>query len=157
MRAAWLTLALCAALPCAAFDGVVTRVSDGDTLWIKPFDERRPLKLRLRGIDAPEICQAWGLQARQALSAQVLGAAVHVDEGPNDDHGRRLGRLMRGDVDVGAQMVRSGLAWSYRYRGDPGPYRAEEAAARAEHRGLFADPGALSPREFRRVHGPCTH
>jgi micrococcal nuclease len=157
VRAAWLAMALCTALPCAALDGVVTRVSDGDTLWVKPVDERRPQKLRLRGIDAPEICQSWGAEARQALSAQVLGRHVHVVEGPVDDHGRRLGRLMRGEVDVGAQMVRDGHAWSYRFRRDPGPYRAEEAAARAERRGLFADPGAMSPREFRRVHGPCSH
>lgn len=155
MKAAWAAAVLCAALPCAALEGVVTRVSDGDTLWVKPADERRPHKLRLRGIDAPEICQAWGVQARQALSAQVLGRPVQVVEGPIDGHGRRLARLMHGDVDVGARMVRDGHAWSHRYRGDPGPYGAEEAAARAERRGLFADPGALSPREFRRSHGPC--
>lgn len=152
----WLPAALLsAALPCAALDGVVTRVTDGDTLWVRPIDERRPQKLRLRGIDAPEICQAWGPQARQALSAQVLGERVQVVEGPVDDHGRRLVRLMRGDVDVAAQLVRDGHAWSHRYRFDPGPYGAEEAAARAARRGLFADPGAVSPREFRRVHGPC--
>jgi micrococcal nuclease len=153
----WLALALCAALPCAALDGVVTRVSDGDTLWVKADDQRRPQKLRLRGIDAPELCQAWGIDARQALSAQVLGERVQVVEGPVDDHGRRLVRLMRGDVDVGAQMVRDGHAWSYRYRNDPGPYGTEEAAARSGRRGLFADPAAVNPREFRRVHGPCPH
>ena len=155
MRAAWLAGALFAALPCAALDGVVTRVSDGDTLWVKADDRRRPQKLRLRGIDAPELCQAWGIEARQALNAQVLGERVHVVEGPVDDHGRRLVRLLRGDVDVGAQMVRGGHAWSYRYRNDPGPYGAEEAAARSGRLGLFADPGAVNPREFRRVHGPC--
>jgi endonuclease YncB( thermonuclease family) len=62
---------------------------------------------------------------------------------------------MRGDVDVGAQMVRDGHAWSHRYRRDLGPYRDEEAEARTGRRGLFADPGAVSPREFRRVHGQC--
>jgi endonuclease YncB( thermonuclease family) len=143
-------------LPCAAMDGVVTRVSDGDTLWVRPLEGGRPRKLRVQGIDAPERCQAWGREAHQQLSALVLGRRVHVDEGPFDPHGRRLVRLMRDDLDVGAWMVREGHAWSHRYRGDPGPYLAEERAARAQRRGLFQRGPATPPREFRRTHGPCT-
>lgn len=143
------------AAPPRLLEGRVTRVSDGDTLWIAPAAGGKPVKVRVQGIDAPESCQPWGLQATQALAARVLHQAVRLEEGPRDDHGRRLGRLMQGDQDVGAQMVREGHAWSYRFRRDPGPYAAEERAARAGRRGLFADPRALPPREFRRVHGPC--
>ena len=146
---------LCAAGSCAALEGVVTRVSDGDTLWVLPREGGKPRKLRVQGIDAPERCQRGGREATDRLKALVLGQTVRVQEGPIDDHGRRLVRLMRGDVDVGAQLVREGHAWSYRYRRDPGPYAAEEREARTFRRGVFADPAALPPREFRRTHGPC--
>jgi endonuclease YncB( thermonuclease family) len=38
----------------------VTRVLDGDTVWVKPKGNLAPRKLRLQGLDAPEICQAGG-------------------------------------------------------------------------------------------------
>lgn len=140
-----------------ALDGTVSRVSDGDTLWIKPHGGGRYVKLRVQGIDAPELCQAGGAAAKRALEALALGRAVRVEGEQRDDHGRRLARLRRLDdgEDLGARMVRDGHAWSYRYRDDAGPYLREEQAARAARRGLFAEPGALPPREFRRRHGPC--
>ena len=142
--------------PCLALQGVVTRVTDGDTLWVRPLGSGRPVKLRVQGIDAPERCQPWGEASRDRLRELVLGRSVRVVEGPHDDHGRRLGRLMRDDIDIGAQLVHEGLAWSYRWRSHPGPYAAEERAARAARRGLFADQAPMAPREFRRTHGPCT-
>lgn len=151
--AAGLLLAL--VLPCAAFEGVVTRVSDGDTLWVRPADGGKPRKLRVQGIDAPERCQPWGREATAKLTDLVHGQTVRAQEGPLDDHGRRLVRLYRGNLDIGAWMVREGHAWSYRYRRDPGPYAAEEQEARRARRGLFANPSAMEPREFRRTHGPC--
>lgn len=154
-RAALMTVLLVAAQPGLALEGVVTRVTDGDTLWVRPLDGGKPRKLRVQGIDAPERCQPWGHEATAQLSALVQGQTVRAQEGPLDDHGRRLVRLFRGDVDIGAWMVRQGHAWSYRYRRDPGPYAAEEHDARRARRGLFADPAAVMPREFRRTHGPC--
>ena len=84
MKVAAASLAIAALLGASAaaqaFDGVVTRVPDGDTLWVQPDDAaRRPLKLRLRGIDAPELCQRWGVQARDALAARVLRRHVSVE------------------------------------------------------------------------------
>lgn len=157
--AAAVAIAIVAALPCSAaaypLEGVVTRVTDGDTLWLRPAHGGRPVKVRVRGIDAPERCQPWGPESKQALEALVLGRSVHVDGDLHDDHGRRLGRLMRGDEDLGARMVRNGHAWSPGFRGRDGPYAREERVARAARRGLFADERAIVPREFRRRHGPC--
>lgn len=155
--------------PPAPWSGTVTRVIDGDTLWLRPRQPgtgtgEGPVKLRLAGIDAPERCQDGGRQAREALAGQVLHRAVRVEPLGIDDHGRVLGRVrleaQPGDgtleeVDVGAWLVAQGLAWSWRPRGGPGPYEAQERAARAAGRGLFADPGARPPWRFRREHGPC--
>ena len=159
-----LVVAMVGALACATvraeprFDAVVTRVSDGDTVWVRrDGDRRRPVKLRLQGIDAPERCQAWGEQSSAALSARVLGRRVAVHSRASDDHGRLLGdlRLERGGADIGAWMVGQGHAWSYRFRHHPGPYANQEAQARAASRGLFKDPNAEPPAQFRKRHGPC--
>ncbi|MBX3623323.1 MAG: thermonuclease family protein [Rhizobacter sp.] len=134
--------------------GVVTHVTDGDTLWVRPA-EGAPLKLRLQGIDAPERCQAWGPQATQALAERVLHRQVRVRTRAHDDYHRSIGTLVLDGEDIGAWMVREGHAWSYRFRRSRGPYAAEENAARAQRRGLFAQPQAVEPRAFRKVHGPC--
>ena len=42
------------------YEARVTRVFDGDTLWVQPLDGGRYRKLRLDGLDAPEICQSGG-------------------------------------------------------------------------------------------------
>lgn len=157
--AAGLLLAATGALRAEAFDGWVTRVSDGDTLWVAPQREDgrrgRPVKLRLVGLDAPERCQAHGEAARAALAGWVLKQRVQVDRGARDVYGRPLVTLRLAGEDLGARLVRQGHAWSARYRDDPGPYAREEAAARAARRGLFADPAAERPRDFRKRHGPC--
>lgn len=153
----WILANLCCpqAQAAEAWWGVVSHVSDGDTLWVRPADGGQPRKVRMHGIDAPELCQAHGAEARAALQRQVLGRAVRVQPLRHDDYGRLLARLWAEGDDVAARMVGAGHAWSYRYRHSPGPYADEERAARAARRGLFADPAAQRPYAFRRQHGPC--
>ncbi len=155
---ATLAMAL-AAGPASALTGVVTHVSDGDTVWVRPDDappRRKPLKLRVVGIDAPERCQPWGEQASAALASRVLHRHVTVPTRGVDDHGRLLGGLFLDDgSDVAAWMVANGHAWSARWHGRPGPYAAQEEGARARRAGLFADAQAIEPRTFRRTRVPC--
>ncbi|HET7792107.1 MAG TPA: thermonuclease family protein [Rhizobacter sp.] len=150
--ASLLWLALCAGAQ--AFSGVVVRVTDGDTLWLRPDDGGRAVKVRMEGIDAPERCQPWGPQAKAALASRVLNQHVQVKQRAYDDYQRVIGGLWMNGEDIAAWMVREGHAWSYRYRRSLGPYAAEEQQARAARRGLFAAP-AMEPREFRKSHGPC--
>ena len=152
-------LAVCAATA-QAFSGVVTHITDGDTVWVQPdaagtARHRKPVKLRLQGIDAPERCQAWGAQAKAALASRVLHQRVQVQARAKDSYERTLGNLRLGGVDVSAWMVEHGHAWSHRYRHHPGPYAELERHARTARRGLFADPDAIEPRRFRKAHGPC--
>src|SRR5687768_7699197 len=55
-----------AALAAPPIEGTVTRVVDGDTLIVEPANGA-PLTVRVQGIDAPEMCQPHGPQAKQAL------------------------------------------------------------------------------------------
>lgn len=137
------------------WSGTVTHVTDGDTLWVRPRQGGAPRVIRLDGIDAPEICQAYGPAARDALAAQVQGRTVQVVSRRHDDYGRLLARIKVKGHDVGGWMVAHGHAWSYRYRRDAGPYARQQTRARAAQLGLFADSQAEPPHEFRKRHGTC--
>ena len=139
----------------APWQGTVTHVTDGDTLWVQPARGGAPRKIRLEGVDAPEICQAYGGLARERLAHHVLGQQVRVMARRKDDYNRVLARLSLRGQDIGGWMVTQGLAWSHRYRRDAGPYAAQEAQARAQRRGVFGEARPERPRDFRKRHGAC--
>ena len=153
-----LTAAVC--LPSGAatrltVSGVVTRVVDGDTLWVKTGAGLKPLKVRIQGIDAPEICQAGGLQARDALKGKVWGQTVTVTSGAHDDYGRTLATVHVQGQDIGRWMVSQGHAWVYSYRTRKALYGDEMAQAQGARRGVFGGGVAEEPRVFRKRYGQC--
>lgn len=135
--------------------GQVSRIVDGDTLWLKTAPDAEPVVIRIEGIDAPESCQAGGADATQALTRLALNRGVTVRIVARDEHARVVGKVHDGTVDVGDRMVRDGHAWSARFKYDRGPYVAEERMAIALKRGLHSEAGAVQPREFRQRNGPC--
>lgn len=137
------------------YTGIVSYVTDGDTLWVQPDAGGPARKLRIDGIDAPEICQAGGEASREVLMQRALNQRVTVLVRRKDIYGRGLARIQLNSNDVGAMMVRSGQAWSYRWHRSPGPYAAAESDARQARRGLFAMPQSENPRAFRKRHGSC--
>ena len=153
LAAVWLSVWQAASA--AVFVARATTVPDGDTLWVQPSDGGAPRKLRLQGIDAPEICQPGGEQSALALRALVSHADLHIEVSYTDDYGRGLARITRDGQDIAAAMVNAGHAWSYRWRRSLGPYAAQENAARQAKRGLFAQAAPEMPRDFRRRHGSC--
>ena len=143
------------ALHAATFRGVVSHVTDGDTLWVKPGGHGQAVEIRLVDLDAPENCQAFGPQAKRALSARVLHQTVVVRTRGVDDYQRTLAQVRHRGDDVNAWLVREGHAWSGTFKGRQGPYAKLEDEARSAHRGLWANAGAVEPRNFRRSHGRC--
>ncbi len=136
-------------------EGVVSKVHDGDSLWIKP-QAQPPIVVRLRDIDAPELCQSWGEEAQRALSELALGKPAVLYTFGRDSHGRTLGKVQVDDVDLARRMVEDGNAWSIRSRWDLGPLVKQERMAKALGRGLHSRAGAEPPWKFRATHGPCT-
>jgi len=114
-------------------------------------------KIRIIGMDAPEICQTGGVAARQALQERVFQRSVTVSAQGVDDYGRDLATIYLSQEDVGQWMVQRGHAWSYRFKRDPGPYVQEEENAKLLGRGLFAEMPAEYPRDFRRRYGRCPY
>ena len=116
--------------PAYLYRAVVVRVIDGDTIdvdvdlgfyvWIKKQ------RIRLFGIDAPEVTgetRQEGLAATEHLKSLIDGESIILrtvkgaDGGDRDDSfGRWLGTIYHGDIDVNAEMVRSGHAKPYEGR-----------------------------------------
>lgn len=150
---ALLSLLACSAASAWELHGVVSHVTDGDTIWVRPAGGPA-VPVRLQGIDAPEICQAFGRQSRDALATRLLRRPVQVTIRARDIHHRNVGRVESQGQDVGAWLVAGGYAWSTRSRNRAGSYADEQAQARQARRGLWAA-AAQEPRLFRRRNGGC--
>jgi len=129
----------------------VEYVHDGDTVTC--IDEaNRPQKIRLVGIDSPELNQSFGREATAALRKKLGGGRVRVEGHARDQHGRLLGTLWVDERNINRELVTDGWAWVFSgYSPDPDLLNAE-TAARTAHRGLWSDPRARSPSEWRRDH-----
>ena len=148
-----------AALTNEPWTGIVTWVVDGDTLRIKPLTGGKPLSVRIRGIDAPEICQSGGNASRDALSGRVMGRTVRVSGKARDAYSRLVAEVSVDGQDVAHWMVVQGYAWSNSSGRSAGPYGAQQAQAQAARRGIFAPgPGgnaAIQPAVFRSQYKSC--
>lgn len=159
-RRAWIALLCACTLSAQASaevrSGWVSWVMDGDTLLVVLDDQHEPIKVRVKDIDAPESCQPGGEAAREAMIALAMRQRVEVDVVAEDVYGRQVARVMRGELDLGAEMVRTGMAWAYRFKTGKGPYARLQRLAQQNQWGLFAAKDtAMSPPVFRQFHGSC--
>lgn len=154
-------IALLTMAPAQALEGRVVGVSDGDTLTVLDADKRQH-KIRLSGIDAPESGQAFGNRAKQGLSDCAFGRTALITGDKTDRYGRTVAKVTVAGVDCNLRQIELGLAWHYKkYAGEQPAmertsYSAAEDAARAARRGLWADPHAMPPWDWRNGNGPGT-
>jgi micrococcal nuclease len=138
----------------------VVGVTDGDTLKVLDADKRQ-LTCRLYGIDAPEKSQAFGQAAKTALSTMTFNRMVEIDITGRDRYNRAICKIKVGGLDVNKELVAKGMAWMYRrYTNDPA-YHVAESAARTRLLGVWVDPQAIPPWDYRkgnkRVSGQPSH
>lgn len=126
-------------------EGRVTRVSDGDTLDVVPDGERRAIRVRVFGIDAPERGEPFSTQARNRTRVLAFNKTVRMTGVSVDTYGRLVARLRIGDVDLGLDLLASGLACHYRRYSDDRAQADAEAAARSRALGFWAS-DAQKPR-----------
>ena len=149
LKALCLTLLLAVAAAQADVRGRVVSVHDGDTLTV--LVERRQVKVRLMDIDAPELRQPFGTRSRQSLAELCFGKEASLDVRGTDRYQRTLATVTCAGTDANAEQVRRGYAWTYtRYARANSPLSAIESEARRAHRGLWADPAAVAPWDWRR-------
>jgi endonuclease YncB( thermonuclease family) len=119
----------------------VTHIADGDSL------RSGELRIRLFGIDAPEKNQqctdangadwACGMAAQKALETLVANTPyLQCDLIDVDRYRRVVMQCFAGKTDLGAALVRAGLALAYRQYS--ASYIANEETAKASKLGMWA-------------------
>lgn len=147
-------------LAAGSLTGTVTRVIDGDTVRVKL--ESRTAKpgeavtrtVRLAEIDAPELKQPFGSDAKAALESMVLGKLVVVEYHKTDRYRRIIGTILLAGESVNHRLVEQGLAWHFRRYSRSQSLRDAEEQARRAGRGLWRSRSFLAPWEFRRAGCP---
>lgn len=135
--------------------GTVVSVADGDTITILT-KERKHLKIRLLGIDAPEKSQAYGLHSKQALSDLVYMKDVVVVSQEQDRYKRYLGKVFIDGADANLEQVKAGMAWWYmqyqrsQTQEDQRLYREAEAKAKRTKVGLWVERNPSPPWTYRK-------
>jgi len=130
----------------------VVGVHDGDTLTGLTGD-REQVKVRVEGIDAPELGQPFGRVAKRELSDRTFGKKLSVVTTHRDRYDRVVGRVLVGGRDIGVEMVRGGLAWHAVAFSRDQQLAAAEASARRARSGLWTDRSPEPPWEFRARRG----
>ena len=145
-----MTLIYFFAIPAVAYQALVISCHDGDTIRIRR--DEKVERIRLAGIDAPEMQQQFGIASRDYLENKVLGRKVEIQERGKDKYGRTVAEIFTEDgKDVNHLLVRQGLAWRYpAYAGNDRLLAIFESMARAERLGLWADHAAEPPWVFRK-------
>jgi micrococcal nuclease len=138
----------------AEFPARVVGVSDGDTLTVLTA-EKKQVKIRLHGIDAPETGQDFGSRAKQAASEMAFGKTVTIRERDQDRYGRTVAEVVLPDGRLlNHELVGQGMAWWYvKYAPGDRELSRLETEARAAKRGLWSVPGAVPPWNWRKGEG----
>ena len=137
-----LALALILLLPISVAMADITgkpRVVDGDTIHIGKT------KIRLHGIDAPEMKQTCrtrkgeeqmcGQLAKQALERLVKGQEVTCEGDKRDRYKRLIAVCYVGSLNINEQMVVDG--WALAYRKYSKDYVSEETLAKSRREGMW--------------------
>jgi endonuclease YncB( thermonuclease family) len=92
-------------------------VIDGDTIVVKK------IKIRLAGIDAPELDRPWGQRSKWEMVRICKGHVIRVELTGDTSYDRLVGTCYLPDgTDIGAEIVKVGLALDGGYYSE-GKYR----------------------------------
>ncbi len=92
-----------------AWTAEVLTVGDGDSFTVRR--DGRTHKVRLYGIDSPELGQAHGRNTRQLARSWLQGRRVEVEPMYQDKFGRTVALVWVGERLLNEELVRSGAAW----------------------------------------------
>lgn len=127
----------------------VIGIIDGDTFKGLTLDKIE-LSFRLQGIDAPEKKQAFSTKSKEKLSELIYGKHVGIKMHSKDRYGRLVVYVFTPDgLDVGAEMLKSGMAWHYKKYDNSDLYNLLEIEARNSRVGLWQDDDQIPPWDYR--------
>lgn len=127
------------------FDARVVSVIDGDTVDAIPAGEKRAIRIRLDGIDAPERGEPFNDAARRMTRVMLFDQNARLQGRAVDRYGRLVARVVVTGKDASLALLQAGLACHYvQYSSDP-QLAAAEAKARRDGVGFWAS-SAAKPR-----------
>lgn len=118
-------------LPIVATTGIPTSIYDGDTFRFGA------LRVRIWGVDAPELETRFGPSARDQLARLVANRRVTCRDTGKRSYDRIVAQCWNWQgEDIAAAMARSGWAVDWpTYSG--GRYQPDQQAAQRDHAGVF--------------------
>lgn len=131
---------------------LVVAIADGDTLTARCGEPGayEQVKVRIAGIDAPEKAQPFGQRSRQALADLCHRETATIRSTTKDRYGRTVADVQCQGQDVGRTQVAAGLAWVFdRYSEGYEDLYPLQRDAKADRRGLWADPVPVAPWDWR--------
>jgi len=91
----------------------VTEISDGDTFVVRA-DRMSILNVRLYGIDAPELSQPHGLEAKAFLSKLVESKTISLEILDVNRYGQSVAlAYLENERSLQEQLIEAGFAWVY--------------------------------------------
>lgn len=132
------------------FNCSVINVHDGDTLTCSD-----KTKIRLTGIDAPELKQPYGNDAKLFAQGLVQGKVLKIKVVDIDRYQRIVGDVAYPDSsgqtkNLGYEITRAGYAWFYGQYSKDKNLPVLEQRARQEKAGLWADLSPVAPWDYRK-------
>jgi micrococcal nuclease len=140
MRQAITYILLLTVLVCFGTTTKVTRIIDGDT-----FETEIGEKVRLIGINTPEISDIFGQEAKQYLSDLILNKSVELQTdnilNDRDLYQRLLRYVILDGVDINKKMVSDGFAFAYlKYHFSKSTdYEQAQILSRKANKGIWGD------------------
>lgn len=132
------------------YTGVVVGIKDGDTFVVLDSTKTQRI-VRLAGVDAPEKKQDYGQIAKQFTSDQVFGKVVTFQEITKDRYGRTVAFVFCVKKNLSEELLKVGLAWHYNKYDNSKYLQSLQEIAQKNKSGLFSDPKAIPPWEFRKL------
>lgn len=134
------------------FTTTINKVIDGDTA-IVTF-KGKPTRFNIRDIDAPELRQAFGPEAKECLERHLVGKPVAVQKVYITRDKIVYANMSSSGRDVAMSMVWEGCAWPDKTsttRFNNGAIYNSKDSAKKRKAGMWAKPGAIYPAEFRKA------
>jgi endonuclease YncB( thermonuclease family) len=109
------------------------------------------MRVRFRGIDAPELRQTQGRECRQILIDATKSKTVTISTAGRDRYNRFIAELATATIpDLSLYLIEQGCAWEYSAPlSVKTSYQNAEQTARSNIVGLWADSCATPPWVFR--------
>ncbi len=128
--------------------GKATYISDGDTFRFISIDSIK-YKVRIAGIDCPERLQPFGLEAKEFVMHRILETGISINIKNTDRYGRKVASVCFDGKDLGAELLKMGLAWQYNTYSKDLKMKKFEQKARKKKLGLWSVANPIPPWEFR--------